>query len=279
MKTVLFGLSLLLASSVIGQINSPRLSAASTIEQTVGLTEITLSYSRPNLRGRSAFGEVVPMDLVWRTGANENTTIEINDPLIFGNDTLKTGKYALYTKPSKDEWTLYFYATSDNWGTPDEWSTEEIVLEVKMETRKLERQMETFTISLDEVTTKDAVLSFSWDQTQAFVKFVVPTVDKMNSSIDRVMNGPDWGDYYNAADFYLTEMDNLGKALEWINKALELRGSERKFWIFYKKALIQEAMRDNVEALKSAQLALEDAKKHGNETYTKRSEALILELQ
>jgi len=279
MKNVLFISLLLLSTSTIAQIKSPRLSPACTMEQTVGLTTIKLEYSRPSLRGRVAFGEIEPMDQVWRTGANQNSTIEISDRLIFGKDTLSAGKYAIYTKPSEDSWTLYFYATTDNWGTPDEWTEENIVLQLNIETRRLKNQVETFTIGIDNITTKGAVLSLSWDETQAFVSFGVVTGEQMDASIAKVMNGPTWGDYYTAADFYLVEKKDLDQALEWINKSLDLRGEQRKFWIYYKKALIQQEMKDSKGALSSAKKALEDAKKHENETYTKRSETLILELQ
>jgi len=211
MKTFFIGLACITSFGINAQIVTPKLSPAAEVHQTVGLTNIVIEYSRPAKRGRTVFPDVVSMDEVWRTGANKNSTITVSDNLIFGKDTLKTGTYAIYTKPSSANWDIIFYSNHDNWGTPDTWNEGDVALSVKAKVTALHDEIESFTIAIDNVTTKDAVLSFAWDKTKAAVKFTVATDETVLSSIERTMNGPSAGDYYNAADYYLAEKIELKK--------------------------------------------------------------------
>ena len=99
-----------------------------SIEQVVGLTEVEVDYTRPAKRGRKIFGELVPYGRVWRTGANENTTISFSEDVMITGKVLPKGKYALYTKPEMDKWTFYFYKKNDNWGLPQPWEESQIAL-------------------------------------------------------------------------------------------------------------------------------------------------------
>ena len=109
MKNYLVSILLLFLAQSQAQINSPKASPLCKTEQRVGLTDITLSYSRPGVNGRTIFGDLVPYDAYWRLGANENTKISTSDPMIFGSDTLPAGTYALYAMPGKKDWKLAFY--------------------------------------------------------------------------------------------------------------------------------------------------------------------------
>ena len=261
-------------TSLSAQIKTPRLSPSAKIEQKVGLTDVEISYYRPGKRDRKVFGELVPFGEVWRTGANENTKISFSDAVIFGADTLAKGEYSIFTIPNEKEWEVIFYKTTDNWGTPDEWKEELIVLKVVANLSPLKDEVETFTISIDNVTTKSAILSFSWDQTKASVKFDVPTDQKVEKSIEEVMSGPSANDYYNAADYLLTEKKDLDKALDWISKAVELRGEEA-FWMTYKKALIQAELGDYKGAIESAKLSMKAAEAANYQSYIDRNQAAI----
>lgn len=274
MKNIILNLLCLLSLQAFAQIETPKLSPASTLTQKVGLTDVTIKYSRPSKRNREVFGNVVPMDAVWRTGANENTTITISDDIIFGKDTLPEGKYAVYTIPSEKSWTIYFYTKTDNWGTPDNWEESNIALTTTATPIKTDDVTESFTIAIDNVTTEDAVLCFSWDKTKVTLPFSVPTSQKVEANISAVMSGPTSNDYYRAADYYLTEKRDLKQAGEWINKAIELRG-DRPFWMYYKKALIEVELENYSEAVSTAKIALQEATSAGNETYISRCEALI----
>lgn len=274
MKSLFIGLACITSFGINAQIVTPKLSPTAKIHQTVGLTDIVIEYSRPGKRGRTVFPDVVPMDEVWRTGANKNSTITVSNNLIFGTDTLKVGTYAIFTKPSASAWDIIFYAKHDNWGTPDTWSDEDVALSVKANTTKLSEEVESFTISIDNVSTKDAILSFTWDKTKAAVKFSVATNEQVLAAINKTMSGPTSGDYYSAADYYLNEKTEYKKALEYINKAIELR-DDQPFWMLRKKSLIQAELGDYKGAIESAKLSLEGAKKAEYQNYINMNEESI----
>ena len=267
MKTVIFILLAFVQLQVTAQITSPKLSPKATLTQTVGLTDIKIAYSRPSVNDRVIFGGLEPFDAIWRTGANENTVISTSDDLIFGTDTLKAGEYAIFTKPSKGKWVVYFYSKTDNWGTPDTWEDELVALEISSPVRILREKVETFTISIDDISTAGATLTFAWDLTKIILPFQVPTSAKMLASINKTMAGPGSGDYYAAADYYLNEKIELKTALVYIDKAIELREGSMPFWMYRKKALIQAELGDYKGAIASAKISMEGAEKANYQSY------------
>ena len=277
MKKILSVLFLMnLGFSVNAQIQAPKLSPIATVEQRVGLTDIKIEYSRPSKSNRTVFGEVVPFNEIWRTGANENTKITISDPIIFGKDTLKTGTYAIFTKPTASNWEIIFYSDITNWGTPDEWDENKVVLKVSSPVVVLNDVVETFTIGIDNITTKTANLNFSWDKTRASVPFAVPTDLKMAASIEKVMAGPTASDYHASADFYFKEKKDLKKALEWSTKACELKGDDA-FWMLRLKSQIQAELGDYKGAIETAKKSLVAAEKAKYQAYIDMNNASIEE--
>ncbi|MCH2229340.1 MAG: DUF2911 domain-containing protein [Crocinitomicaceae bacterium] len=274
MKLIVASILSLCALNVNGQVKLPKLSPAAEIHQVVGLTDVVIKYSRPAKRDRDIFPDVVPLNEIWRTGANENSTIETSDALVFGNDTLPKGTYAIFTKPSASEWEVIFYNKHDNWGTPETWNEDQVALSTKAKVSELEKNIESFTIAIENVSTVDASITFSWDDTKASVDFSVPTNELVMSGIEKVMGGPSSSDYYNAADYYLSEKKDMKLALEWINKAIELRGGE-PFWMFRKKSLIQAELGDYKGAIESAKVSLDGAKKADYQSYVKMNEESI----
>ena len=277
MKKLLVGITLFASTGLMAQISAPQMSPSAKMEQTVGLTHISVEYSRPSKRDRVVFGDLVPMNEVWRTGANKNTIITTSAVLIFGKDTLKAGTYALFTKPTASEWSIYFYTTTDNWGTPEEWNAENVALEVKVKSQALNEVVETFTIGIESVSMNDAVLALSWDKTKVAAKFTVATKAQVNASIKKVMAGPSANDYYSAADYKYSEKEDLKQALEWINKSVEMSGDDAPFYVLRKKALLQAELGDKKGAIATAKLSLEGAKKAGYDAYIKANEESIKE--
>src|SRR3989338_5458802 len=271
-------LTLTLALSAFGlnaQIVTPQPSPASTLKQTVGITEVEINYSRPAKRGRVVFGDLVPFDEVWRTGANKNTLITTSDVLVFGKDTLKAGTYAIFTKPGKSSWEIYFYTDTENWGTPEEWNAAKVALTVKAEAINKSESVESFTIQLENVESNGAILSFMWDKVDVNVPFKVMTSERVMANIAKVMSGPSANDYYRAADFYLSEKKELDKALEWINTSLSMQ-KDQPFWVLRRKSLIQAELGDYKGAIETAKVSLEAAKAAKNDAYVKMNEASIL---
>jgi hypothetical protein len=267
MKKIMIALLTLGSFSSTAQITTPAPSPAAKVWQTVGLTEVTIDYSRPLKRDRVIFGDLVAFDKMWRTGANKNAMITTSEILIFGTDTLKAGTYSIFTTPKKgNSWDVYFYMDTENWGTPGEWDDKLVAVKTTATVSTSKTITESFTIAIDNVTMNGAELSFAWDDTKAVVSFAVPTNDAVMASIDKVMNGPSAGDYYSAASFYLTQKTELELALKYINNSLDMK-ENKPFWYLRKKALIQAEMGDFKGATATAKLSMEAAKDEGNDDY------------
>ncbi|MFD0976970.1 DUF2911 domain-containing protein [Salinimicrobium gaetbulicola] len=277
MKNIfLFLFAGLLTSSLTGQIKTPAPSPAAKIEQQVGLTNFTVSYSRPGMKGRAIFGDLVPYGETWRTGANANTTISFDTKITVNGKELEKGTYAIYTVPKKDSWDIIFYQDSNNWGVPQNWDESKVVLKAGADLDTLPFEVETFTIMFGDLKNDSAVLSFIWGSTAASLKMNVPTDEMALSSIERVMNGPSAGDYFSAASYYHDEKKDLDKAYEWIKKAVEL-GDPNAFWVLRRKALIEADLGMKKEAIATAKKSLEIAEKAGNKDYVKMNKESLEE--
>ncbi|WP_124981307.1 DUF2911 domain-containing protein [Nonlabens xiamenensis] len=268
MKKFLMALSLILvATGVDAQIKAPQPSPSAKVMQTVGLTDVTLEYSRPAMRGRDIFGGLVPFDKVWRTGANANSTISFSDDVQFNGVNVPAGTYAVYTIPGKKEWEVMLYSATDNWGTPEKWNDAMVVASAKVEPVKLKNKVESWTMGINELEMDGAHLQMMWDDTMVAVPFSVPTAAKTQASIEQVMSGPSANDYYSAATFYLDTKQDLKKAHDWISMAVEMR--PEAFWMYRKKSLIEAEMGKKSDAIASAKKSLELAQKAGNADYVK----------
>jgi len=135
------------------QIETPAPSPFQKIEQKVGLTDVTLEYSRPSVKGRKVFGGLVPYGKLWRTGANANTKITFSDDVTIGGSSLKAGTYAIFTKPSASNWEVIFYSDATNWGTPSEekWDDKKVAATVTAPAYPMPMSVETFTMTFDDL--------------------------------------------------------------------------------------------------------------------------------
>lgn len=277
MKKFFLFLCVSLASlAMSAQIQVPQPSPKQKLEQQVGLTNVQLDYSRPGMRGREIFGNLVPYNERWRTGANDNTRITFDTKVNINGKELKEGTYAIYTVPRQNEWEVIFYTDSNNWGLPQEWDENKVALRTTAPVQDLPFEMETFTIMIDELKNDSAVLNFIWDDKVAALPFKVPTDERAMSSIERVMKGPSAGDYFAAATYYHDEKKDLNKAYEWINKAVEL-GNPDAYWVLRRKSLIEADMGKKQEAIATAKKSLAAAQKAGNKDYIKMNQDSIKE--
>jgi tetratricopeptide (TPR) repeat protein len=258
------------------QIVAPKASPQGKIEQKIGVTDVKVEYYRPMKNNRAVFGEVVPFNEIWRTGANENTKFTCSDALVFGTDTLRAGTYALFTKPAASNWEIYFYTETSNWGLPETWDASKVALKTTVPTIALNDVVEVFTMNLDPVTSKMGQLSISWDKTRVTVPFAVPTTQKVLASIEKTMTGPSANDYHAAAEFYYKEKKDLQKAREWATKAVEMRG-EDAYWMLRVKALIEAELGDYKAAIETAKKSLLAAEKGENKAYIAMNKASIEE--
>ena len=112
------------------------------------------------MRGRTIFGDLVPFNKVWRTGANANTKVTFSNNVTIDGKELKKGTYALYTKPAKDSWEVIFYTDSNNWGTPRKWDDSKVALSTTAKVQPMPMKIETFTLSIDDITNSSAVIRY-----------------------------------------------------------------------------------------------------------------------
>jgi hypothetical protein len=279
MKTIYFSLIIILFQAVFtanihSQVETPQLSPVCEFKQTVGLTEITFSYSRPSKRDRIVFGNVVPYDKMWRFGANKNSTITISEEIYFGQDTLPKGTYAMFVKPGKESWELNFYSDFSNWGTPEKWDDTKVVLKLKTPIIVLDTPVETMEISIENIGTASATIGISWDQVQVVYPFNLKTQKQVVENIEKVMAGPSASDYYRSAKYYLNEGLNPEQALDWINKAVALRG-ESAYWMTRVQAELFAKNGNYSQAIQAAKLSITAATKAGNDNYVKMNEDSI----
>ncbi len=263
--------------SLEAQIQTPAASPSATVIQNVGLTQIEINYSRPGVKDRTIFGELVPYDQFWRTGANAPTKVTFADDVMVGGKTLKKGSYSLFTYPGKDEWTVIFSNATSLPG-PEGYDKSNDAVRIRVPVAERQPALETFTIDVNNIRNNTATIDILWENTIVSVPLSFNTDEKAIASIERVMSGPTANDYHAASSYYLTTGKNLDDALTWASKAVEL--TEGKFpWIIYNKAQIQAALGKKEDAIKSARQAITAAKAMQNDHYIMLNEKLIKELE
>ena len=280
MKRIIFILATLIASYILNaQVKTPQSSPKSTSSQMVGLTDVSLEYSRPSAKGRTIFGDLVPFGKLWRTGANANSTVSFSDDVVINGTTLKKGKYALFVTPKADVWDVVFYTDTDNWGIPEEWSDDKVAAKATVKPISLGNSVESFTISINNVTNDNATLDISWEKTMVSLKFDVPTQKTAMASIEKVLAGPTAGDYFSSGQYYFNANADMNKALEYVNKSISMvkQGEDVPFWHLRQKSLIQGKLGDKAGAIATAKLSLAGAEKAKNNDYVKMNNDSIKE--
>lgn len=267
-KLVLFVFAMTLMFSVNAQIETPQPSPFSKVEQKVGLTDVTLEYSRPSMRGRAIFGNLVPFGKVWRAGANKNTMVTFSNPVKIDGQDLKAGSYAIFITPSAKSWEVVFYSDTENWGAPRNWDDSKVALKTTINTMEMPMNVETFTITFDNLTNSSAELGFIWENTMANLKFEVPTDAAVTAAIEKAMGGPSANDYYASAVYFMQEGKDLKKANEWMDKAMSML-KEPGYWQLRQQSLLYAKMGDKKNAIATAKKSLEGAKKAENADYVK----------
>ncbi len=278
MKKILI-LSLFLVGtflSVDAQIKTPAPSPFCKIEQKVGLTDVTVEYSRPGMKDREIFGGLVPYGEMWRTGANKNTIFTFSEDVTVNGQDLKKGSYAVFVKPSAAMWDVYFYSDTENWGTPENWDEAKVAAKTTAKVQEMPMPMETFTIDIGDISSDGAMISFLWEKAWVGLELGLGTDDAVMASIDKAMAGPDWRAKYSAARYYLENGKDLNKAMEWMNAATAGEGGE-KFWVLRQKALLQAKMGKYKDAIATAEQSIALAVKADNKGYQRMNKESIAE--
>jgi tetratricopeptide (TPR) repeat protein len=276
--TALFTALLLAAFfQVQAQISSPAPSPQSTVTQKVGLSDISITYSRPGVKGRKIFGELEPYGEVWRTGANALPKLTLSDDVTFGGKPVPAGEYALLTIPDKSEWTVILSRKLD--GGEADYDEAQDVARAKVKPVKLSDKVETFTIGFSDFTNDGANMNIMWENTKVSVPIKVEVDKKVMAQIEKTMASANASanDYYQAASYYFTTDRDPKKAMEWINKAVSM--NDTQFWVLHLQAKILEKNGKNAEAKAAAEKSIKLAKEAGNDDYVRMNEALIAGLK
>ncbi len=259
------------------KVTTPQPSPFGKVEQKVGLTDVAIEYSRPGMKGRTIFGDLVPYGKTWRTGANANTKVTFSSDVTVDGQTLKAGSYGIYTIPNKDKWEVLFYSEADKRGVPRDWDDNKVAAKTTVEVYPMPMPIETFTISFDDVTVDSAVIGLLWENAYVGVKFEVPTDAMVVANIDAVLAAnPKAGDYYNAAVYYNQQDKDIKKASEWMEKAMSMT-EKPAFWQLRQLSLIYAKAGNTKAAIATAQKSLEGAKEAKNDNYIKMNTASLKE--
>lgn len=255
MKQLLFTLFAILTSIAYGQ-KLPKISQLSTFNQTIGLNEISITYSRPNVNGRVIFGDLVSYDKVWRLGANECTKFTCTEDLKIGNDVLPAGTYSMFAKPTKNQWEIMFNSESEQWGSYD-FDPSKNVLTYTAATIE-SSHTETLSISFETLMPSSANIVIRWDNVMVSVPFTTDTPATVKKEIQAAIDkGEDLAKvYYNSAD-YFADVDDMETANAYLDKSLEL---ERAYYNVFMKAQ-WTSDEDPKEAKKLAEEAIKLAEK------------------
>lgn len=278
MKRIFTFVVFLSFNMIIAQLEIPAASPKSKVVQTVGLTEISVEYSRPSVKNRNIFGSLVPYDKIWRTGADESTKISFSDDVLINSATLKAGTYSLYTIPNTNYWDLIFYAETNVWGVPRNWDEKKVVLKTRVNSYNLPESIkaETLQISFDNLSNDAAVIAILWDHTYVPFRIAVPTTKNVMLKISEVLNNkPTFSDYYKAAVFINDQKIDAKKALEYMELAMDSNENPR-FWQLRQYSLILAENKLYKRAISVAKKSLKMAEKSGNENYIKMNKASIL---
>jgi len=276
MKLCFLCLSLLIVfSTVQAQVKFPSPSPEQTIHQEFGLSSIDISYSRPSVKGRKIFGDLVPYDKAWRTGANGPTIITFGDEVIIGGKTISPGKYGFIAIPGKTSWTLVVTKQLDIVSSAD-YKPENDVVRVSCKPVTLSNKLETFTMQFENFTASSCELSLTWEKTAVALPIKTEIDKKVMEGIDKAMSEND-PPYFQAAYYYFSNNKDLHKAEEWAKKATEKNPDA--YYMFYLLAEIQAKNGKKEDALASANRSIELSRQNKRDDYIDLNNKLIKSLK
>ncbi|HLO69369.1 MAG TPA: DUF2911 domain-containing protein [Flavipsychrobacter sp.] len=250
-------LSALLTSGVYAQdLKLPALSPTSKLTQEFSTSNIEISYSRPSMRGRKIFGELVAFGNVWRTGANSATKVKFGEDVTVGGQAVKAGEYAIYTIPGATEWEIILNKGVGNWGNAG-YDKADDVARFKIAPKALDKNVQTFTINIGNITYSTCNIEMMWEKTKIIIPVKANNEERLSASIDKAINNPNIP-YFQAANYYFETDQNLDKAIVYVDKALE--ANPKAFWMWSLKARIAQKMGKKDDAINAANKAMEVAK-------------------
>ena len=276
-KLLFFIFSFLFSISANAQLAYLRLSPTQKIEQKVGVTDVTLEFSRPQMKGRKVFGALVPFDKMWRTGANENTKLTFSYKVNIGEKDIPSGTYTLLTKPSKKQWEIYLYTETNNLDVPNPIDTTKLIYLTTVKSETLEKTEETLVINFYDITETTANLGISWENTSVRFPITFYTREAMEVAIDREFK-QNAMDFAIAAAYYYQRDIELEKAKKLQELSIELR-EKPSAWAYNDYALILYKLKEKENAIEALKYSLELAEASNNQYLIKENKRLLSEWQ
>ena len=267
--------SFIILSTEAQQLTTPQPSPTANIKQNFALSSIEISYSRPGVKGRKVFGDLVPFGNVWRTGANNATTITFGEEVMIGGKKVPAGKYGLLTIPNANEWTIIITKQLDV-TSPSAYKQDQDVVRVTAKPTALPFTLETFMISVDDIKSNSCSIGMGWETTWVSFEVTADVESKVMAQIKNSMEN-DNKPYYNAAQYYIDNGKDLNKAIEWLDKAYAQNPDG--FWILYQKARAQKMLGKKTDALATSNKSIDLAKKAKNDDYVALNEKLQKEMK
>lgn len=234
----------------------PKSSPTAKVHQDFSTSFIEYEYSRPSAKGRAIFGDLVPYDQVWRTGANASTKVTFGEDVNIEGQDIKAGTYSLYAVPNKDYWEIIFNSNVENWGTTG-YKESEDVMQLKVKTENVPFEIETFTIDIDNITSNSCVLSLMWADVYVPINIKTDNRDRILKYLDKELQG-EKPPYYQAASYYFDQNYELGKANTYVDKAIA--ENPKAFYMYWLKARILAKLDNKTAALSAAAKAADLAK-------------------
>lgn len=276
MKKILFFAAIAAANLTFAQtLTTPQISTTQTVKQNFGLSAIELSYSRPSAKGRVVIGDLVPFGKIWRTGANQATTLSFGDEVTIGDKKIAAGKYGLLSIPDKENWILIITKQVEV-TSPAAYKVENDVVRINVKPVILKDKIETFTIQFTNIKASTCDLNLQWENTSVTLPISTEVESKVMSQINDIMT-KDNLPYYTAAMYYMDNGKDLNQALTWFTKATEQNPTA--FYMFYQKANCLVKLGKKQDAIATATKSRELSIAAKNADYIKLNEDLLKTLK
>lgn len=267
-------ISLMFIPASAQSLKIPAPSPLQTVTQAFALGEIKIEYSRPSVKGRVIFGDLVPYGKIWRTGANAATKITLSDDLNIGGKDIKAGTYALYSIPNQNEWEVMLYSDLALGGNTADYDATKETARFKIKPAAMADKMETFTIAINNIANTSCSIDMIWDKTRISIPVKTEIDARIMKQIDEVM-GDTKKPYFQAANYYYENDKDLEKAAEWCSKAMA--NNPKGFWISHTMAKIKMKQKNYTEAIRYAEVSKSEATAQKNDEYIKMNDKLISE--
>lgn len=253
---------------------TPQPSSSQTIVQGFGLGTITLTYSRPNTKGRKIFGYTEPYGKVWRTGANSATEIKFSDDVSIEGHKVPAGEYGLFSVPGEKQWTIILSKKPQQWGAYT-YNESDDFLRFVVAAEKLQQKKETFTLAFENVYPTSGELHLMWENTSLLIHLTCDIDARVMARIDSAMQ-TDKKPYYDAVIYYWNNNKDMTKALEWAKQIETVKGMPpmvAKLWL----ARVQLKKGDKNAAIATAQEGIKAATDAKSDEYIRLNKEVIAE--